>query len=125
MKSLTDWHFLLSASAVRPPAPGAVGANLARAASAWATERGLGVGGGSRLPRPGDPAGELVFDFILTGPGRMIPQSQAAELLEWLHRWAEPRGLALCGGFGEYPMVEPEAEPASADGAPDVPDPGA
>jgi hypothetical protein len=114
VKSLTDWHFLLSVSAVRRPEPGAAGANLVRAASEWAVERGLGVGGGSRLPRPGDPAGELVFDFILTGLGRMIPQSQAAELLEWSHRWSEPRGFVLRGGFGEYPVVGPDAEPVAA-----------
>jgi hypothetical protein len=97
-------------SAVRPPAPGALGVNLLREAMAWAVERGLGVGGGARLPRQGEPPGELVFDFILTisGAGQVIPQAQAEELLAWLHRWAEPRGLELRGGFGEYPLVGPD-----------------
>ena len=118
MKSLADWHFLLSVSAVRPPAPGASGANLLREAIAWAGERGLGAGGGARLPRDGEPQGELVFDFILTisRQGQAIPQSQAEELLAWLHRWAEPRGLELRGGFGECPPVGPDAAEPSGVG---------
>lgn len=117
MKSLADWHFLLSASAVRPPAPGAAGANLVREAIAWAGERGLGVSGGARLPRAGEP-GELVFDFLLTisRKGQAIPESQAEELLAWLHRWAEPRGLELRGSFGEYPPVGPDSTEPSGVG---------
>jgi hypothetical protein len=87
------------------------GVNLLREAIAWAQVRGLGVGGGARLPRAGEPPGELVFDFILTisREGEAIPESQAEELLAWLQQWAEPRGLELRGGFGEYPLVGPDA----------------
>ena len=120
MRALADWHFLLSVSRVRPPAAEVPGTNLLRAALAWAEERGLGVSGTARLPRDGEPPGELVYDFGLAASreGQAIPESQAGEFLNWLRGWAEARGLELRGGFEEYPPAGPDAA-----GPPAAPDP--
>jgi hypothetical protein len=103
MKSLPVWHFALSISDVGPYAAREVVANLLRATLSWANARGLGIQGTARVPRDGESTGDVVCDYCLIAgiETRSIPESQAIEMLRWLHQWGEPRALKIRGEYGD------------------------
>jgi hypothetical protein len=50
---------------------------------------------------------EWHFDFGLCGPdGKLVPQSDCAQLLEVIVDWAEEHGFHVGGGYG--PFAEPD-----------------
>jgi hypothetical protein len=100
-RSVAEWRVLLVVCSVRRSVARELGANLLLAAVGWAGERGLATSGTMRLPREDESADDLCCEISLTAihPGQTISESQAGDMLEWLHRWASTQGLAVRGGI--------------------------
>lgn len=106
MKSLEEWNFEFSVSAVEPIPYEMMDHMLWHEAIPWAEKRELGIGGGFRnATRQGtnpDRLWHFGFGLCIQKDDLLIPRSQAQELFDMLVDWCQAQGFRVNGGFREY-----------------------
>ena len=118
MQSLEEWSFEFVVTAPAPIRRAVIDALLDEAIG-WAEARTLGIGGGygPDTPEIADAATAWRFQFGLCvqSDGLLIPEPQAAELIDVLRGWCGPRGLSFAGGFRAFTPEEcgADAEPGA------------